>query len=190
MAVNHVAFNGNTLIDLRPTTITPETVLKGFGGFGNDGIWISGRLNAGIEYESGEVILQSDSSHPIISFSRQHNETPILAVIADADGSVSNTTQTVWSGVYFDFYKAFGEPIAINDSEPKFGSWYYTYKGSYSSGLATSAILFDYGYDNPSSSNYRYSRFYCTESEFKPYSNSATRYFKRDRLYKWYAIWR
>lgn len=185
-----------SIIPVIETAITCDNNLEGFLASADSSISVAiSKVDTyvdttGLEYESGRLVLTSDSWHPTIRFARKHDEAPVIAVIADADGDVNTTAQTMWSGVYFDFYKLFGAPISINSSDPKYGSWYYTYKGNYSSGLYSSALLFDYGYDNPLATNYRYARYYCTESEFTPYSYSTTRYFRRNRTYKWYAIWR
>lgn len=189
----------SSLISITPVIETVITGNKNMDGFlVGAGSSISAAINkvdtyvdtTGLEYESGQLVLTSDNWHPSIRFARKHDETPVIAAISDAEGSTNNTAQTMWTGVYFDFYKLFGVPISITSSEPKYGAWYYTYKGNYSSGLYSSALLFDYGYENPLATNYRYSRYYCTEAEFKPYSYSTTRYFRRNRTYKWYAIWR
>lgn len=41
---NKVIYNGNTLIDLSPTTTTTDKILSGYGCFGANGQWIDGSL--------------------------------------------------------------------------------------------------------------------------------------------------
>lgn len=46
-AINKVIYNGNTLIDLTPTTVDASKILNGYGCYGADGNWINGVLDLG-----------------------------------------------------------------------------------------------------------------------------------------------
>ena len=46
-AINKVIYNGNTLIDLTPTTVDASKILNGYGCYGSDGNWINGVLDLG-----------------------------------------------------------------------------------------------------------------------------------------------
>lgn len=142
------------------------------------------------EYEEGDYIPNEDDPRPTIYFKRIHNETPFLAVISDTTGVFDSTSQTMYSGVFFDFYRAFGVPIPYTPTSNKYGIWYYIYRGNYASGFSFSAAYLDHAFEDTDQFNSTHPRYYCTESFFRPYSFNPFRYFRKNRTYKWYAIWR
>ena len=146
-------------------------------------------VNAGLEYETGTYTPTSDIARPTISFAKTHTTTPFLVMMVETIStaySISNNSNVAF--YFFDVYRAFSEgyPYNTSTSYPAFAQ--YLYRSNSTNAQSTSHI--QYNSDNTGASSTAYSRYWVTESEFHPYSNSTSRYWRSGRTYKWYAIWK
>lgn len=144
----------------------------------------------GLEYEEGTFTLSSDSNRPTVSFSNSHSKAPALIAFVDATNSSNTATNTNWLWAWVDYYKLFGTHLYYSSSALRYASAFYTYRGSGTSSLTSSGTHCSYNSDTSSASGVSYPRYWATETEFHPYSNSTSRYWRAGRTYKWIAVWK
>ena len=143
---------------------------------------------SGLVYETGTYTPASDTARPTISFANNHSTTPAFVMMSDTS---SQSTLSNNSCVYFSFddpYRAFNSGFPYSTSALRYENITYIYKGTGSS-ISSGASQTQYSSDNTSSSSSSYSRYWVTESNFKPYANSSSRYWRSGRTYKWIAVW-
>ena len=144
------------------------------------------------EVETGTYTPTSNIARPTISFAKTHDTTPFLVAMAmdSATNLTDNSRNYVF--VFFDFYRMFGGHIpgsASSTTTLHYAKAFYTYTGSNGS-VSNAAINITYNSDNTGSSSTSYSRYWVTASEFKPYTNSSSRYWGNGKTFKWIAIWK
>ena len=142
----------------------------------------------GCEYETGTYTPTADIARPSISFSKTHSTTPILIAMHDVSGESTITQNSNLVFVYYDAYRMWGIGFPQSTSARRVATAYFTYKTS--SSISNSGTVVTYNSDNAGSSDKSYSRYWATESGFHPYSNENSRYWRKNRDYKWIAIWK
>lgn len=150
---------------------------------------VAGGGGSGLEYEEGELTLSADSSRLTVSFANSHSEAPALIAFVDATNTANTATYTNWSWVWFDFYKLWGNRIYYSSSAMRYAIAYYTYRANSTSSLSVASTLCQNNSDSSSASGTSYPKYWATNTEFHPYSNSTSRYWRSGRTYKWIAIW-
>lgn len=83
MAVNKVVYNGNVLVDLTPSTNTPETMLHGTQALDASGNLIEGSLLA---IKSIEQSADSEDAERSVTFTLTNNETQTITLRNGRDG--------------------------------------------------------------------------------------------------------
>ena len=154
-------------------------------GYSSVTVNVSG--SGGLEYESGTYTPTSNIAQPTISFSKTHSSTPILIAMSDTSSYSSITSNSNTSFIFFDMYRLTGSGYPYSTSAQRYALAVYSYRGSNNSTVST--VQVSYNSDNTSTSSTSYSRYWATESNFKPYSNSTSRYWRANRNYKWIAVW-
>lgn len=150
---------------------------------------VAGGGGSGLEYEEGELTLSEDQTRLTVSFADSHSEAPALIAFVDATNASNTVTQTIWSWVWFDFYKLWGNRIYYSSTAMRYAIAYYTYRSNSTSSLSVASTLCSSNSDSSSSSGTSYPKYWVTNTEFHPYSNSTSRYWRSGRTYKWIAIW-
>ena len=183
-----------TFPEVSPTTATESDVASGkifFKANGNQATGTaSGGGSSGLVYETGTYTPTTDIKQPTITFSNTHSTTPIFVGLFDTKGTNTDATNTNYSFMYFDIYRAFGTGIPYNSSSLRYGIYMMTYRGTSTSSVASVTTgHVQYNSDNTGASSSSYSRYFATETGFKPLTNS-NRYWRSDRTYKWIAIWK
>lgn len=145
--------------------------------------------SGGLVYETGTYTPSTDIARPTISFANTHTTLPMFIMFSDATGNVSNTTNTGLSFYYMYHERVFGQPVYITSSSLSYGNEFVRYKGSNASSSSNGSnnITASDTYDGTSGT--AYPQYYTTASEFHPYTNSSSRYWKSGRTYKWIAVW-
>lgn len=143
--------------------------------------------SSGLVYETGTYTPTNDIARPTISFANTHNTTPLLVTIIDTSAASSSTASSAEFFTYVDVYRYTNTGFPYNTSSVRYGVAHYYYRSSNSSTNGTLSVT--YNSDNTGDSSTSYSRYFATESNFKPYFNSTSRYFRRGRTYKWIAVW-
>lgn len=137
MAINKVDYNGTTLIDLTSTTATADTILSGYGAYGNDGVWIDGTATSGGSYTvATSSTTNSSSSNTSLSFSVDGEPTAFVLINTETISLESGyyyVLSIVWDGTTYrgtyGYYKSRGGRYIY------YSTSYYS--SSYSSGTLT-----------------------------------------------------
>ena len=143
--------------------------------------------SSGLVYETGTYTPASDVARPTISFSNTHSTTPILIGMGDTSGASSSTNNSCTFFGYIDALKITGSSFPYSTSASRYGAAVFGYRTSSSGSVST--VTFQYGSNDTGDSTTAYARYWATESNFKPYANSTSRYWRRGRTYKWIAVW-
>lgn len=149
---------------------------------------VAGGGGSGLTYEQGTYTPSANANRPSISWANSHTEAPIFVAMADVSAASSITASSNLLFVYFDPYKMFGAGYPYSTSETRYAVAYYTYRGS--SSTTTAASLIANNSDSTSSSSNTYPRYWASPTDFHPYSNSNSRYWRAGRTYKWIAVWK
>lgn len=148
---------------------------------------VSGGGGSGKTFETGTYTPTSNTARPSISFANTHTVPPAFIHLADASAASGITSNSTTSFTYVDTYRLFGGSYPYSTSEVRYGLAYWTYRSSSSS--SSGNVQFQYNSDDTGSSGTSYARYWATPTEFHPYSNSNSRYFRSGRTYKWIAVW-
>ena len=149
---------------------------------------VSGGGGSGLVYETGTYKPSSDTAKPTISFSNNHSELPIFAMMIDANGytSVANSN-VIW--VYYNWERLIDGGVYTSSTALRYGEVRYSYRGTSASSITASIASISYPESNTGTSNSTYPRYSVTESGMYPYTSSTSRYWKANRTYKWIAVW-
>lgn len=148
---------------------------------------VAGGGGSGKEFETGTYTPTSDTARPQINFTDTHSTPPALVFMSDTSAASGITSNSNTSFMLCDMYRCFGAGFPYSTSAQRYAVAFYTYRSSNSS--TQGAVQIQYNSDNTSTSSTSYYRYWATASNFHPYSNSSSRYFRANRNYKWIAIW-
>ena len=121
MAVNKVVYGNTTLIDLTDTTATANKILRGYGAFGADGVWMDGTADPG----GGGGGMNAQKNAEIYNT----NQTAYTATGLTLTIAVSGTYDISWSGWRNATSNTFGSRLYINDEA--YGTAVTTFTGTY-----------------------------------------------------------
>ena len=145
---------------------------------------VSGVGGSGLVYESGTYTPTADVAQPTISFTGTHTDRPFFVLIEDIGGTNVPATDSAIYWCVVSWYDFTGVTVRSNSSTQFYGRVQYAYKTSSSwttSGTNLSTLT---GTANTALS------YHLSNTAFKPYVNSSTRYFRNGRTYKWIAVWK
>lgn len=159
--------------------------------FPNDFIQAINAINTGgiTEYESGTWTPSSNIARGTINFSNSHSAPPSVIFLSDVTNDTNTTSNTNFVFIYLDAYRTFGSIFPYSSTAKRYSVISYIYRASSTTSLSNGNVLTSYSSNNTSATNYDYSRYWATNTEFHPYTNSTSRYWRSGRTYKWYAIW-
>ena len=142
----------------------------------------------GLTYETGTYTPTSDTARPTISFANSHSTTPILVAMSDTSAASGISANSNLIFCFYDPYRMFSSGYPYSTSASRYSVVYYSYRGS--NNVSAGSVAVQYNSDNTSSASTSYSRYWATASDFMPYSNSTSRYWRANRNYKWIAVWK
>ena len=140
--------------------------------------------SGGLEYEEGTFVPAEDVAQPTIYFSDTHTTEPMMVSLQDASGTDATTN-------YFLFW-TITNFSAIDQNIPQFSN---------GSVRTLARVAGQYMANDVAASNWQqsvsytgnasiqYLGYWITSTWFRPYFNSATRYLKAGKSYKWMAVW-
>lgn len=149
---------------------------------------VAGGGGSGLTYEQGTYTPTTDTARPQIKWTNTHTEGPILVAMSDTSSASGITSNSNILFVYWDPYKIFGTGYPYSTSATRYESAYYSYRTS--NGTSAGSTLIQYNSDNTSASSTSYARYWASPTDFHPYSNSTSRYWRANRTYKWIAVWK
>ena len=173
-----------TSITNKGVTVPSGTKIDGFAALVDQ---ISSGGGSGLEYEKGTWQPATDTTRGTITFSNTHTIAPAYFAIVDATGNLNVATYSCLFLGFCDVYRIFGVGFFYSSTEYRYAVANYSYRGS--STTSNSTVLCSYNSDDPGSNSTSYPKYWATSTEFHPYSNSNSRYWRAGRTYKWIAIW-
>lgn len=144
----------------------------------------TGGGGSGLTYESGTYTPTADTARPTISFTGSHTSPPMLVLMSDTSSASGITSNSNTIFCYENVYEAFSSGYPYSTSATRYGVASYTYRSS--NGSTTASVQVQYSGTGTSTS---YASYWVTNSAFYPYSNSTSRYWRKNRNYKWVAVW-
>lgn len=151
---------------------------------------VAGGGGGGLEYETGTWTPSADIARGEISFTKTHTEAPVLVFLADATGTGYSATNSNMMFCFCDPYKLWGVGFPYTSSGFRYAVAYFSYRGSSTSALSSSALLCPQDSSSTSASSASYPRYWASPTGFHPSSNSTSRYWRSGRTYKWIAVWK
>lgn len=151
---------------------------------------VAGGGGSGLEYETGTYTPSSDIARPTIQWANTHSEAPILVLFSDMTGTGHNATNSNYNFMYCDFYKLWGHGIPYSSSGFRYAVAYFSYRASSTSSITSSSLICSNNSSSTSSSGTSYPRYWASPTDFHPYSNSTSRYWRAGRTFNWIAVWK
>ena len=174
-----------TAIEAKGVTVPSNALLDSYDAYIAQ---ISGGGTTGLEYETGTYTPTTDIARPTISFSKTHTNPPALVSFYDVGDNAPATYSNIYMN-YIDPYRLFGSGYPYNTNPSiRYATVLYGYRGSGSS-LSSGVTHCTYNSDI-TPGDITYARYYVGPSSFQPYCSSSSRYWRKDRTYKWIAVWK
>jgi len=151
---------------------------------------VAGGGGGGLVYETGTYEPESDIARPTITFANTHTEAPVLIYMCDVTGTANSTTNSNYVFDYCDPFKLWGYGYPYSSTGFRYANAYYSYRGTNTNSISSAGLLITNKSSSTTSSSTAYPRYWATETNFHPYSNSTSRYWRADRTYKWIAVWK
>ena len=148
---------------------------------------VAGGGGGGLVYETGTYTPTADIARPEITWTNSHTESPVFVGVSDVSSASGITANSNILFVYFDPWKAFGAGYPYSTSATRYSVAYYTYKTS--SSVSSAGTTMSRSSDETGAGSATYSRYWASPTDFHPYSNSTSRYWRANRTYKWIAVW-
>ena len=149
---------------------------------------VAGGGGSGLVYETGTYTPTADTARPTISFTNTHSEAPVLIAMSDTSAASGITSNSNLVFMWFDMYKLFGSGFPTSTSALAYAYAEYYYRSSNSNG--GSRVTCTKNSDSTGDSSTNYPRYWAKPTGFYPYSNSSSRYWRKNRNYKWIAVWK
>lgn len=212
--VNKVVFGNQTLLDLTSDTVTADKLLQGYTAHDRSGVQITGTATqggsvtqdqdgfivlppdgsgggggGGLEYETGTWTPTADIARPTINFTKTHTSMPLYVSLEDNTDTYDATSNTNYVFCY-ECWGVYHNKIWASESSYHYGKVTWSYRASNATSITPGAgVNLIYPSTDSASSNNQFPRYWVTETGFKPYTNSTTRYWRAGRTYKWIAVW-
>ena len=149
---------------------------------------VSGGGGSGLPYETGTYKPSEDTARPTISFTNTHTKMPIFILMVDNDGYLS-TSNTGMYWYYINWEQLFS-PVYPSETSYRYGEERHSYRSTNATTITGTNTSITYPEANTTTSSNTYPRYWVTESGFRPYCSSSSRYWRANRNYKWIAIWK
>lgn len=214
MAYNKVIYNNNTLIDLTSDTVTADKLMEGYTAHDASGAVITGTATGGggsvtqdqdgyivlpstgggggdglgLEYESGTWTPSADTSRGTIAFTNTHTTPPLFIMLTD--DTQTDDTQTrapTNSNLAFSYNDHYRQVVHVVGN--RYGYIAYMYATNDTGGTSSGTQILSLSSDMDNDTSGTMAKYYAKATEFYPSSNSASRYWRANRTYKWIAVW-
>ena len=149
---------------------------------------VAGGGGSGLVYETGTYSPAENIAQPTISFANTHTDTPLFVMIVDSNNDYFGTNNANMFVYYIDWFKLTGGCIYASSTTKYYGVVVGSYRFAATSTNTTTKNL-TYPSTDTGSSSANYPKYWVTQTGFRPYTNSDTRYWCSGRTYKWIAVW-
>jgi len=145
---------------------------------------------SGLEYETGTLIPSADTARPAIYFTDTHTEPPSYFTISDVHEATGLTADSILFVEFTCNARMFGTPFPYNASGNyfRYATWHSVYENT-NSAVATSQGTCGKGINETPATTTNYPLYWADETAIYPSADSASRYFRAGRTYKWIAVW-
>lgn len=149
---------------------------------------VSGGGGSGLEYEEGTWSPSGNPSRGTVNFQNSHTTPPVIIVLSyTGTGGLSKNTNIGF--ILVDFKRLFGDGYPYSSSSNRrVAVAGMLYHGTTATSVSGSFAQITYGADDSGDTDINYFRYWATESQFHPYTNSDTRLWGLS--YKWIAVWK
>lgn len=151
---------------------------------------VAGGGGSGLEYETGTYEPTSDIARPQILWSNTHTEAPVLVYMCDVTGTAHSATNSNYVFIFADPYKLWGKGYPYSSSGYRYANVWYCYRSSSTSSISAAGSMIANNSDSTSYSTTGYPRYWASPTDFHPYTNSTSRYWRAGRTFKWIAVWK
>ncbi len=145
---------------------------------------------SGLVYETGTWTPNEDIARGTILFAKTHSEAPVLIYLCDVTGTAHSATNSNYVFMYADPFKLWGYGYPYTSSGFRYANAWYCYRGTSASSISAAGMMIADKSSTTSGPSTAYPRYWTTETEFHPYSNSTSRYWRAGRTFKWIAVWK
>lgn len=142
----------------------------------------------GLEYESGTWTPSEDVSDYFITFSGTHSTAPFFYMVCDANGTYDSTSNTNFSITYYN-YEQMGGIVISGTSSDIYGEVRFRYRATNSGSTSASAVAINNSTSSTIDTTTPYPKYWAKSTGIRAYTNSASRYWRSTRSYKWVAVW-
>lgn len=181
-----------TFYEISDTTAAAADVASGKYFYTALGVLTQGTASGGgggLVYETGTWTPSEDIANPSISFTDTHSSLPLFVMMYDTTNTYSDVLQSMYAFIYGNWEALGTVPIYRSSTVYRYGIVYQYLRANSTATLTYSITEIQYSGSNQSDASSSYPRYWITESGFKPYSGSDTRYWRAGRTYKWIAVW-
>lgn len=181
---------GNIQREMMYDPITPTRSQQTFatgGKFVERDVVVNAIPSAFKDSESGTWSPSSDVQHGSITLSNTHTKPPAFFIVADKGTDVSPNDSGL-SCIFIDYQQLADTPLVASNTQSRYATVYENTRNS-SGAASINYAQCTHGYTDPASTDDTYSRYFATETELKPDTGNASRYWLSARQYKWIAIW-
>lgn len=143
--------------------------------------------------ETGTYTPTSDIAQPTISFANTHTLPPMFIMFEDTSSTTYASDAPANTGIWWtfnDWYRMTGTGTASSSTATQYGRVQYGYRSTAGGTVASGGTVLTYNSDNTTSSSTAYPRYWATPTGFRPYTGSASRYWRAGHTYKWTAVWK
>lgn len=151
---------------------------------------VAGGGGGGLTYETGTYTPTSDIVRPTITWTNTHSEAPVLVFMSDVTGTAHSATNSNHLFMYCDPYKLWGSGFPYSSTGFRYAVAFYLYRGTSTGSLSSGAVIISNNSDKTDDNGTTYPRYWASPTNFHPYSNSSSRYWRTGRTYKWIAVWK
>lgn len=187
------AQNGASLVDITasgiPTLITKSITQNGTydaeddNADGYSSVTVNVSVGSGLAYESGTWTPSADTSRGTIAFTNTHTTPPLFILLTD-DTQTDAPINSNRAFSYNDHYRQVGHIVGN-----RYGYIGYMYATNDTGGTSSGTQILSYSSDMDNDTSGTMAKYYAKATEFYPSSNSASRYWRANRTYKWIAVW-
>ena len=144
--------------------------------------------SGGLEYEEGIWQPTSDIARGNISFAKEHSVPPFFLVMIEASGEEPGFNENVIM-YYVDWYRLYGIGY-YRSNGACYCSPHYGTTSSSNTSVSVNSTAITKTSDETEATSTSYPRYWVSPTGFRPYGNSASKYWKAGKTYKWIAVWK
>ena len=150
-------------------------------GYSSVTVNVSGGGGGGLVYEAGTWTPSSNIADYTIQFANTHTTAPFFYMITDSGTDYYSTTYTNYLFCMFSPYLFCGALLNYDGNNSYYAIGHARYRTTSASSISNTSVT-------PTSTSQLDN--WMTSTGIRAYTNSASRYWRSTRTYKWIAVWK